>query len=681
LLYAHTNKHMAQNNVDNDSVHFMVVWLDNSIEKTKQNRDTKVLIRQSVRGRLLTFDNSDECVDYITTELAKEVFLIISTDFGQHVVPLIYQSPYIRAIYVYCGNRRKAEEWAKPNLKVSGIFIEKQSLIKKIQDDVPACDIDNQLPMSVFHIEEQQRSLQDLTKESATFMWYQLLLIVLRRMAKFGDSKNEMIGECRTSYHDNEAEKKKINDFEQRYAPEGAFWWYTYDSFIYRLLNRALRTQNTEIIFKFRFFINDLHNQIEKLYLRYLEAHQPLSAHRLTLYRGQFLDSDELNKIKGNINGLISMNSFLSATSIREVAEIFAGTNSQCDAASAMQSVFFIIDVDDMSKETTPFAFIQEYACCPAEEEVLFTIGATFRVQSVKQVDDRWHIHLQLSKQQNQLHLGLSQHMMKQIGSEPSPTAFGWFLYRTSDFNKAERFAKLLLEQLPPNHKEVGDIYNLLGLIYKDTNRREKAVECYEKALDIFSHSSEPDSPQVIATHYNIGLAYLALDNHERADEHQKQAKGKLISSSQSRNPFLIAMTDVLKGKVQTAQGDYTAAFTSLEEVLKIKKRTLPSKHPSIASTLNAMGIVQEKMSNHQKALDYFKKALDICCVALGSKHLDLAECHTNTGRMYFQRKQYAVALQHFESALALNTNDIRDVTDETVTLKNYIAQTKLKIK
>ncbi|CAF5132858.1 unnamed protein product, partial [Rotaria socialis] len=75
--------------------------------------------------------------------------------------------------------------------------------------------------------------------------------------------------------------------------------------------------------------------------------------------------------------------------------------------------------------------------------------------------------------------------MIKQIGVKPSPLSFGWFLYRINKFNNAERYAKMMLEQLPPNDRGIGDAYNLLGLIYNDIKRLDKSIEYYEKALEI----------------------------------------------------------------------------------------------------------------------------------------------------------------------------------------------------
>jgi tetratricopeptide (TPR) repeat protein len=668
---------MAENHIGEVDVNFVVIWLDKEIDKTKENQDSKALIRHTVRNQLKTFDNPDECVDYIITEHNKRVFLIVSGSFGYYLVPLIYQLPQIQIIYVFCVNRQRAEQWAKPHLKISGVFTEKKTLVDKIRDDIHACDKDSHLPMSIFHLEDSQNSLRNLTEDSATFMWYQLLVVVLQRLAKLSNSKNEMITECRLLYHIDPIEQGKINKFEREYTSSKAIWWYTYDCFVYRLLNKALRTQNIDIVFRFRFFINDLHNQIKELYLKYLKSHQSLSERHLTVYRGQHLNIDELNILKHNVNGIISMNTFLSATLNKDLALIFADTGTICTETSPIQAVLFIIDIFDMSQETTPFAPIKSYSCYEEEDEVLFTIGAIFKVESVEYMNDMWHIKLQLSKEQNQLCRDLSHHIMKQIGSDASPLTLGWFLYRMNDFNKAERYALSLLKQLSNHDRETGNTYNLLGLICKDTGRLTQAAEYYEKALENYSSTSPPDSPQVIAVHYNLGLACLALGDHRRASEHQQKAKQRLINSSQTNNPLLIAMTDSLKAKLETAHGNYIDAFKNLQDVLKIKQNTLPSVHPSIASTLKDMGVVQIKMSNDETALEYFNQALNMNKKCLAPDHLDLADCHANIARVHYKRQEYSLALEQFKKALDIVKDASREDVDNVEALQKCIVDTE----
>ncbi|CAF3132985.1 unnamed protein product [Rotaria socialis] len=667
------------NNFSNDSY---IVWLDNRIEASKSSREIKSLIRQLARGRLFTSTDPDECVDYILDELAtKKVCFIVSNALGPNVVPLIYGLPQIQKIYVFCGNRQAAESWVKPHFKISGIFTEKKKLLHQIGNDIDLYGKDDDLPMSVFHLTEREQTLQKLTQESATFMWYRAILMVLRSMAKYNDSKTEMIVEAKAIYRMDEIEQKKIKRFEDTYCPTEAFWWYTYDSFVYRLLNKALRTQEIEIIFKFRFFIDDLCNQIEQSYYRYLERHSSDTNHELTVYRGQRSSMTDVNLMKNNVNELISMNSFLSTTLKKAVALLFADTSDQSNESSPLQSVLFIIDISNMSKEMTSFAFIQTYSCCPdEEEEVIFSIGAIFKVQSVELHENMWHVHLKLSKEQNQLSQHLFDHMIKQIGVKPSPLSFGWFLYRINKFNNAERYAKMMLEQLPPNDRGIGDAYNLLGLIYNDIKRLDKSIEYYEKALEIYSKLNSRNSAQAIATRCSLGLAYLALGDIRNAEDQQTEAEESLINSAPSQDPLLKTKLDSLKARIQLKNGDDNSALNRLEQILENKRSRLPSTHPSLGGTISDIGTVHEKLRNYPKALEYFEQALSIVKKSLPSNHLDLVDHYINVGGTLDKLGQYQRAVEKFTLALNILEEDERENVDRIEEVNARILETTKKL-
>jgi hypothetical protein len=57
-----------------------------------------------------------------------------------------------------------------------------------------------------------------------------------------------------------------IEEFAQEYDSSKAIYWYTKDSFVYRDINMALRTDNILIIYKFRFIIQDIYRQLKTLY-------------------------------------------------------------------------------------------------------------------------------------------------------------------------------------------------------------------------------------------------------------------------------------------------------------------------------------------------------------------------------------------------------------------------------
>ncbi|CAF1643030.1 unnamed protein product [Didymodactylos carnosus] len=77
------------------------------------------------------------------------------------------------------------------------------------------------------------------------------------------------------------------------------------DTFVYHLLNRALRQLNLNGIFKFRFFITDLYEQLKQEYERYLEddtyTSYEVDHESLIVYRSQLIDVSMNSVFRGVI--------------------------------------------------------------------------------------------------------------------------------------------------------------------------------------------------------------------------------------------------------------------------------------------------------------------------------------------------------------------------------------------
>ncbi|CAF1245104.1 unnamed protein product [Rotaria sordida] len=106
----------------------------------KKKKSKKKQTNKKREGRLLAFDDPDQCIDHITDELiTKRVFLIASNALGQHVVSLIYEISYIQAVYIYCK---------KPT-----------SNRNKIRDNVGVCNTNSDLSMNIFHLAKKENTL------------------------------------------------------------------------------------------------------------------------------------------------------------------------------------------------------------------------------------------------------------------------------------------------------------------------------------------------------------------------------------------------------------------------------------------------------------------------------------------------------------------------------------------
>jgi hypothetical protein len=74
------------------------------------------------------------------------------------------------------------------------------------------------------------------------------------------------------------------------------------------MLNKALRTQDIEIILKMGFFVRDLHRKIQELHI------QLNPSRSFIVYRGQGMLNHEFEKMKQSKECLLSFNTFLSTS-------------------------------------------------------------------------------------------------------------------------------------------------------------------------------------------------------------------------------------------------------------------------------------------------------------------------------------------------------------------------------
>lgn len=110
-----------------------------------------------------------------------------------------------------------------------------------------------------------------------------------------------MLITCREYYHGNSRVLEDIDSFEKDCHPDRCIWWYTKDTFVYRLINKALRTEDTEQLYLFRYFIVDLSEQLAKEYLKIRNGDDE----KIYLYRGVTMHRKEMENLKENVENLL----------------------------------------------------------------------------------------------------------------------------------------------------------------------------------------------------------------------------------------------------------------------------------------------------------------------------------------------------------------------------------------
>ena len=377
---------------------------------------------------------------------------------AQRILPLIHDIPQLDTVYILCRSTSKHEEWTKAWVKVEGIHTDITSIRQSLQHVVKQLNHDS-ITISFIGVGEGA-SGDNLNQLEPSFMYTQIFKEILLEMDFDDQSVKNFATYCRNG---NYGSSVNINQFENDYQPELAIWWYTYPSFVYSLLNHALRMMEADTIIIMGFFIRDLHRQIKKLHQQQINAYddKPFIA-----YRGQGLSTTDFEKLRKTEGALMSFNSFFSTSKDQEVSLGYAmGALTNEDTVG----ILFRISISP-SASSTPFAVIQEVSYFKTEEEILFSMHTIFRIGEIKQVGNNhslYEVEIHLTSDDDPQLRSLTKRIQEETQGFTGWERLGQLLLRIGQFDKAEELYNTLLEQTSDDGKK-GCHYHQLGYIKHD---------------------------------------------------------------------------------------------------------------------------------------------------------------------------------------------------------------------
>ena len=623
---------------------FTIVWVDENNAQSDILFDRPSILT-SIISNLQTFDKTSECFQYIESIQPNIlVFLIISGQLGESIIDQLKNSEKIFSVYVYCTNRERHEKWAKNSDKIRGIYVDRTSLLNQLIADVALYSKELSAPITLFKrddLDKKERSIQSLSKESALFMWFQLLFETLIHSKQTINARTDIINECKKEYTDNNYELKRIEEFDRSYSPNEAIRWYTRDCFLFRLVNKAMRTQNIDFIYKYRAFIIDLHKQLSSL--------NSNTQNIVEVYRGQLMTFEEIQQMRTNINGLISINTYFSTSIHSSVASNFSGGGL---GRPNFESVIFTIRIQQNITDK-PFALIQNFSYMSQEGEVLFTAGTVFRIIDVIEVNDgMWSVEVELSTDiQEQWH-DVMLYLRTEMSERPTLVTLGNFLSEMGDLNKSEQYYNLLMGELE-NEDDRGSILTAIGAVHYRKKDFSQALHYCSQGLEQLRSLSyiHPD----LGTAYNImGTIYLELDRLDNAMHYFKYALN--VHEKTLTNDHILIAADLNNiGMVDLQAHRFDIASDRLSRSLQIKLSVLPADHPLVGHGYANMALLYSKQQKWLDSHSFYDQAIEIQRKTLPPLHPDLATTYANKARVFVSEKQFDCALQLYKQALEIH--------------------------
>ncbi|CAF3949903.1 unnamed protein product [Rotaria sordida] len=179
-------------------------------------------------------------------------------------------------------------------------------------------------------------------------------------------------------------------------------------------------------------------------------------------------------------------------------------------------------------------------------------------------------------------------------------------------------FAHLLRhrQRIAPNHTSLQNIRLILRnhrdfFIPLSKGEYDKALECFEKAVNIQVNSLARYHPMLAATYSNIGSIYKE-------------------------------------------EGEYDKALEYFEKELEVELMSLPSNHPSLVTTYANIGSLYSEKDDDDKALEYYTKGLEVELKSTEPLHPSVGIACVNIGSLYKENGVYDKGLEYYETGLRI---------------------------
>jgi tetratricopeptide (TPR) repeat protein len=449
------------------------------------------------------------------------------------------------------------------------------------------------------------------------------------------------------------------------------------------MLNKALRTQEIEMIIRMGFVVRHLHQQIDQLY--YQQKH-PQS---FIVYRGQGMIQSEFDKINNSKGGLLAFHSFLSTSDNLQVSLNFARDALRIN----LIAILFQIEID-LAQSITPFASLDDTSYFKdREKEILFSMHTVFRIEETKQIEPRFfQINLTLTKDNDKQLTELAECIKNVTRGQKRIHRLGSLMIAMAEFKKAKKIFTTLIDTTSKHDREGHAFFHYqLGVINWEQRDLACALFQFQRSLDISLTYLSSDNPQLFRIYSSIGTILQEQGHSDNSLKHltlalnidlQALQSDQLNSDPHALQVHQIKIADRHNniGLFFENQGMYDEAFLSYERALRIELVHLPRLHSLLATTYNNIGMVHLKTGNSFNALSCYEKTLEIFERSLPSNHPSLAIVCYNMACALADLNRTQEAIERTEKAVKIVCYTRGPDDPQVKQYKQYLDKLRLKL-
>ncbi|CAF3857538.1 unnamed protein product [Rotaria sp. Silwood1] len=661
-----------------------LIWYDPYIGTYEDTEKTKEQIRL-INDYIIFCNDLEQCIGLIQLIHREKIFFITSGSTASEILPIISAFRQIDSIFIFCMRKNRYEYLLNEYSNIIGIYAHLDDLCQSIKEQI---DLVHKQIQTFSFFDRHQKSTKDLSNDSAHFLWFQLFRYVIARLPRNQNAKQQMIQICKEYYRGNTKQMKLIYDFEKNYQSTDAIRWYSKQSFVYKLINKALRIEDIDLLYAFRFFIVDLSENLRREHEKILLSEEK---NLLNVYRGVKIDHEEFDKRKENQGKLISLNGYVSTSREKLLALHFATKSTK--RMDVIPVLFHIqCDIKQIDKNII-FADIVQFSDHPKEQEVLFDLNTCFKIESIEEKESLKIIKMITSNKGQKITKDFIELTQKETEELSVSIVFGRLLCDLGKYDKSQKYFQQLLNDSndedrawiefnigralclkgewnearkyydraydrmmktkPVRIKDSAHVLNNIGNILNRQGKYDEALNYYRQALKIREKFYPIGHVHIADSLNNIGINLYLQGKHDEALDYLQRA-WTIHENLYLSDHAVMATSFIWIGNIFSDKGMFNEALDYYQQALKIQKKFYPSDHPNIAHSLNGIGTILNNQGKYDEALDYHQRALKMREKVYPSGHVDIAFSLNSIGIYYENQNKQKIALNYYQRALAM---------------------------
>ena len=461
-------------------------------------------------------------------------------------------------------------------------------------------------------------------------------------------AREEILSACRRQCQDYPRMLRDIDQFELEYTKHKCIEWYTKSTFVYKLINRALRSEDIVQLYQYRYFIADLSRALASK----SKTDRIDGSSLLHLYRGGSLTPEDARRFNDNIGRRIAVNSYWSTSRNLKCARTFAYHAPD----ENLLAVMFSITIDQNgSKDSFVYADISYSSQFQTEEEILFDVGSIFEITGVTKEgngsDEMYHVELKgvgNPSSDSQFHIN---EMRAEMSYESPRMLIGILLKRLGKYEDSLRYFEELLQNGAEN--DAAYIHNRLGIAWRNKNEDEKALNHFNEALKFYSEKCLSDRKLLAAIHHNIGIIQSKRKKFTLALSSYTKAIKSIEEDRRDMRRFEAELYGSIS-RLYLTQRENEEAKVYLDKAQKLREGCLPKDHYIHAFTHADLAHYYYNKYRVRAALHHHREALRIRRKSLPQDHVNTAWSLYYVGRMHYTNGASGKALSLYEQSVAM---------------------------